>query len=265
MKSLDNHSKRIIANYIPKSSFLNYHIASNKRTNIIGWFNQPSIHPPFEDHQLFPFKTLNDRHYHRRILGTLILKPNVYIKNLSPYLKTMIFQNRQIIIVNEDYGLKDFDFSLIDFAIHHWNRDILTLLNRNFNKIPKIIFDIEHNKSVDQWTISHMLAEFIILPPNIPTINTRGAYNENLKTLIFPHDSITYEIKNSFNYLKSLTNLILPPNIKLISNSFNGCQLNNLKIPKNCQIIVNSFNRTTLNGEKYGIIIDSFEPKISQY
>ena len=264
MKSLDNHSKRIIAHYIPKTSFLNYHIASNKKTDIIGWFNQPSLHPPFEDQKLFPFKTLNNKNNHGRILGTLVLKPNVYISNLSPYLKTTMFQNRQIIIVNEDYELNNFDISLIDFAIHHWNRDILTSVNQYFNRIPKLIFDVEH-QDIDQWRISRMLNEFVILPPNIPRIDSRGAYNDNLKTLIFPRESITCEIKNSFNNLKSLTELILPLNIELISDSFNGYRLNNLKIPKSCKIIIKSFNQTTLDEKKYCTIIDSFNPIISQY
>ena len=264
MKSLDNHSKRIIAHYIPKTSFLNYHIASNKKTDIIGWFNQPSIYPPFEDQLLFPFKTLSNQNNHRRILGTLILKPNVYVRELSPYLKTTIFQNRQIIIVSEDYNLNNFDLSLIDFAIHHWDRNILTSVNQYFNRIPKLIFDVEH-KDINQWKMTGMLNEFIILPPNIPRIVTCGAYNNNLKTLIFPRESITYEIKNSFNYLKSLTELVLPLNIKLISNSFNGYKLNNLKIPQSCKIIINSFNQTTLEEKKYCIIIDSFNPIISQY
>lgn len=264
MKSLDNHSKRIIAHYIPKTSFLNYHIASNKKTDVIGWFNQPLINPPFEDKQLFPFKTLNHQNNHKRILGTLVLKPNVYINDLSPYLKTSIFQNRQIIIINEDYDLNNFDLSVIDFAIHHWNRNILTLVNRNFHSISKLIFDVDH-KNIEEWRITSMLNEFIILPPNIPTINNCGSLNENLKTLIFPRDSETYEIKNSFNYLKSLTELILPLNIKLISNAFNGCRIHNLKIPKNCKIIANSFDQTNLNEKQKCIIIDSFNPTISQY
>ena len=264
MNSLDNHSKRIVAHYIPKTSFLNYHIASNRKTDIIGWFNQSSIYPPFEDRKLFPFKTLNNQNKHRYILGTLILKPGVYITELSPYLKTTIFQNRQIIVVNEDYDLNNFDLSLIDFAIYHWNRNILSFINHNFHRIPKLIFDVEH-KDINRWRISNMLNEFIILPPNIPTIIACGSSNDNLKTLIFSRDSETYEIKNSFNNLKSLTELILPPNIKLISNSFNGCQLNNLKIPKKCKIIINSFNQTLLNEKKYCIIIDSFNPIISQY
>jgi len=264
MKSLDNHSKRIVAHYIPKTSFLNYHIATNKRTDILGWFNQPSIYPPFEDQKLFPFKTLNNQNNHRRILGTLILKPNVRITNLFPSLRSTIFQNRQIIIVSEDYELKQFDLNLIDFAIHHWNRDILTRVNTRFNLIPKIIFDVEH-LNINNWKISGMLNEFVILPPNIPTMNYCGSLNDNLKTLIFPRESVTYEIMNSFNYLKSLTEVILPPNIKLIYNSFNGCRLNNLKIPKKCKYIIKSFDQTQLDEKKYCIIIDSFNTKIYHY